>query len=325
MKKKITALALCAILLAPYVCAEAQQRKKLPRIGYISNNAGPELREKAFLQGLRDLHYVDGKNIHLEFRYAGRSEEKLKVLAQEVLKLQVDMIVTTGSIVTRAVQQATRTIPLIMVAAGDPVATGFVASLARPGGNITGSSALSPELSGKRLEILKETLPSLSRVGIFWNSDNPATARAMEETKVAAEGLRLNIQSLLFRNEDDLEKLFSTTTRKNVDALTVMRGGTGEEAMRRIVNFAAKGGLPAIYPWTEVADDGGLMAYGISQVDLYRRAAIYVDKILKGAKPAELPVEQPKKFELVINLKTAKQIGLTIPPNVLARADKVIK
>jgi putative ABC transport system substrate-binding protein len=314
-----------AMLFALCLSAEAQQRKKLPRIGYLSNNAGPELREKAFLQGLQDLRYFDRKNIHLDFRYASRNEEKLKALAEEFAKLQVDIFVTPGSLVTRAAQQATRTIPIVMIGTGDPVGTGFVASLARPGGNITGSSALSPELSGKRLELLKETLPSSSRVGIFWNPDNPATALSMDEAKVAAQGLRLNIQSLPFRTADDLEKVFSTTSRKNTDALTVMRGGTGTVAYRRIINFAANSWLPAIYPLTELTDDGGLMAYGVSQVELYRRAAIYVDKILKGAKPADLPVEQPTKFEFVINLKTAKQIGLTIPPNVLARADRVIK
>jgi ABC-type uncharacterized transport system substrate-binding protein len=325
MTKTIIALALCAILLALCVYAEAQQPKKLPRIGYLSNNAGPELREKAFLQGLQDLRYFDGKNIHLDFRYAQRSEEKLKGLAEELVKLPVDIIITTGSLVTRAAQQATRTIPIVMIGTGDPVRTGFVASLARPGGNITGSSALSPELSGKRLELLKETLPSSSRVGIFWNPDNPATSVSMDEAKVAAQGLRLNIQSLPFRTADDLEKLFSTTSRKNVDALTVMRGGTGEMEHRQIINFAAKTWLPTIYPLTELVGEGGLMAYGVSQVELYRRAAIYVDKMLKGAKPADLPVEQPTKFEFVINLKAAKQIGLTIPPNVLVRADRVIK
>jgi ABC-type uncharacterized transport system substrate-binding protein len=305
--------------------AEAQQPKKLPRIGYISNDAGPELRERAFLQGLEDLRYFDGKNVHLDFRYAQRSEEKLKASAEGLAKLQVDIIVTTGSLVTRAAQQATKTIPIVMIGIGDPVGTGFVASLARPGGNITGSSALSPELSGKRLELLKETLPSTSRVGIFWNPDNPATVLSMEEAKVAAQGLRLNIQSLPFRNADDLQKLLSTTSRKNVDALMVMRGGTGTVVYRAIINFAAKSSLAAMYPLTELVEDGGLMAYGVSQVELYRRAAIYIDKILKGAKPADLPVEQPTKFDLVINLKTAKQIGLTIPQRVLQRADKVIK
>jgi putative ABC transport system substrate-binding protein len=325
MEKNICCIAIVIVLFAHCFPADAQQSKKLPRIGYLSNNAGPELRESAFLQGLQDLRYFDGKNIHLDFRYAQRSEEKLKALAEELAKRRVDIIVSTGSLTTRAAQQATRTIPIVMIATGDPVATGFVASLARPGGNITGSSALSPELSGKRLELLRETLPSVSRVGIFWNPDNPATAVSMEETKPAAQALRLTIQSLPFRTAGDLEKLFLTTSRKNVDALTVMRGGTGEMAHRRIINFAAKSLLPAIYPLTELVDEGGLMAYGVSQVELYRRAAIYVDKILKGAKPADLPVEQPKKFEFIINLKTAKQIGLTIPPNVLARADKVIR
>jgi putative ABC transport system substrate-binding protein len=318
-------LALTALLFALCFPAEAQQRKKLPRIGYISNDAGPELREKAFLQGLHDLQYFDGKNIHLDFRYAHRNEEKLKALAEDLAKLRVDIIVTTGSLVTRAAQQATNTIPIVMIGTGDPVGTGFVASLARPGGNITGSSALSPELSGKRLELLRETLPSTSRVGIFWNPDNPATVLSMEEAKAAAPGLRLNIQSLPFRNRDDLQKLFSTTSRKNMDALMVMRGGTGPPVYRAIIDFAAKSWLPAMYPLTELVENGGLMAYGVSQVELYRRAAIYIDKILKGAKPAELPVEQPTKFELVINLKTAKQIDVTIPQRVLQRADRVIR
>jgi putative ABC transport system substrate-binding protein len=271
------------------------------------------------------LRYFDGKNIHLDFRYAARSEEKLKALAEELAKLQVDIIVAPGSLVTKAAQQATKTIPIVMVGTGDPVGTGFVASLARPGGNITGSSALSPELSGKRLELLRETLPSSSRIGIIWNPDNPATVLSMEEAKTAAQGLRLNIQSFPFRTQDDLEKQLSTISRKNVDALIVMRGGTGATAYRRIINFAATNSLPTIYPLTEIVEEGGLLAYGVSQVELFRRAPIYIDRILKGAKPADLPVEQPTKFELVINLKTAKKIGLTIPPNVLARADKVIK
>jgi putative tryptophan/tyrosine transport system substrate-binding protein len=325
MRKKVIGFVLCAMLFALCSPVEAQPRKKLPHIGYISNNAGPELRERAFLQGLEGLRYFNGKNIHLDFRYAGRSEEKLKALAEELANLKVDIIVSTGSLVTRAVQQATKTIPVVMIATGDPVGTGFVASLARPGGNITGSSALSPELSGKRLELLREAVPSTSRVGAFWNPDNPATAISMKEAKVTAEGLRLSIQSLPFRTQDDLEKLFSTISRKNVDALMVMRGGTGPAVYRRIINFAATSLLPTIYPLIEVVEDGGLMAYGVSEVDLYRRAAIYIDKILKGAKPADLPVQQPTKFELVINLKTAKQIGLTVPPNMLARADKVIK
>jgi putative ABC transport system substrate-binding protein len=252
MKKAGWASALVAvILLAVAVIVEAQQPAKVPRVGMLVS--GGQQRVDAFQQGLRELGYIEGKSIIIEQRDPEGRTEKYPELATELVRLKMDVIVTGGLTGARAAAKATKTIPIVIAAGGDPVRIGLVASLARPGGNITGSSALSPELSGKRLELLRETLPSSSRVGIFWNPDNPATAVSMEEAKVAAQGLRLNIQSLSFRIADDLEKLFSTTSRKNVDSLTVMRGGTGAVAYRRIINFAAKSWLPAIYPLTELA------------------------------------------------------------------------
>ena len=325
MKTKILVYVLPALIVTTIHLVEAQQPKKVFRIGFLAagtaGRAGPT--SEALRQGLRQLGYIEGQNIIIEYMHAQSRFERLPDLAADLVRLKVDVIVTVGTPATIAVKQVTTTIPIVMVGTGDPVGNGLVASLARPRGNITGLSALTTELSGKRLELLKETFPKISRVAFFiWNPDNPANKSALKETEAAAKALGLKLQSFPYRNLGDLDEAFSTITKSNVDALTLTRG---RYVSQRIIDLAAKSRLPAIYPVTEDADRGGLMAYGISDVDLHRRAATYVDKILRGAKPADLPVEQPMKFEFVVNLKTAKQLGLTIPPNVLARADKVIK
>jgi putative ABC transport system substrate-binding protein len=284
-------------------------------------NAG---RIKAFRQGLRELGYIDGKNIVIEDRYAEGKLDRLPALTAELLRLNIDLIVTVGPAVTRPVTEATSTIPIVMAFDSDPVGSGFVASLARPGGNITGLSSLSPELSGKRLELLKETVPKLSRVAVLGNPGNMATALNFKEAEVAARAYGLQIQSLEVRGLNDLDSAFSAMTRGRADALLPLGDSVVVFHRERIVNFATKNRLPAMYPNIEWVD-AGLMSYGPDILDNFRRAATYVDKILKGAKPSELPVEQPTKFELIINLKAAKQISLTIPQSVLYRADRVIK
>jgi putative ABC transport system substrate-binding protein len=310
--------------------ADAQQQGKVPRIGYLSaqSPSAESSRLDGFRQVLRDLGYVEGKNIVIEYRYAEGKFDRLPDLAAELVRLKIDVIVTPGSPSTRAAQQATRTIPLVMTVVGDPIQAGFIASLAKPGGNITGLTQISPQLSGKRLELLKEAFPKISRVAVF--VDAALTAQrlsgALQETEMAAEALGIKLQSLEVGGPNpDLDGAFRTATSQRPGALNFLPGPVLERHRKRVVDLAAKSRLPAMYYSSEFVEAGGLMSYGVDLVDLYRRAAIYVDKILKGAKPADLPVEQPTKFELVINLKTAKQIGLTIPPNVLARADKVIK
>jgi putative tryptophan/tyrosine transport system substrate-binding protein len=302
----------------------AQQAGKVPRIGFLStgSSSSDSTRIEAFRQGLRDLGYVEGKNIAIEYRYVERNFDQL---AAELVRLKVDLIVTGGTPPTRAAKNATTTIPIVMAAVGDPVGTGLVASLARPGGNITGLSLLSPELSGKRLELLKEAFPRVTRVAVLLNPTNPATEAQLAETQVAAGSLAVELQLLEVSSPNGLEHAFSAMMRDRVSALVVLTDAMFFDNRTRIVSFAAKNRVPVTCYDSAFVDAGGLMSYGPSVPDLYHRAATYVDKILKGRKPADLPVEQPTKFELVINLKTAKQIGLTIPPNVLARADKVIR
>jgi putative ABC transport system substrate-binding protein len=319
LRKWARLLAIGITIVTSYGGADAQP-SKIHRIGYLSPRR--DYRDKAFRQGLSELGYFDGKNIFIEFRYAKKTEE-LPDLAAELVRLNVAVIVTTGTPPTLAAKQASTTIPIVMIGSGDPVASGLVASLARPGGNITGSSALSPELAGKRLEILQEAFPKISRVAALWNPNNPASAVAFKATEVAGKAMGLQIESVQFRNLSDLSDSLLKIVKK-ADALVFFRGNISVTT-NQIVDVATKSRLPAIYPEPEFSDAGGLMSYGTNNTELYRRAAAYVDKILKGAKPADLPVEQPKKFEFIVNLKTAKQIGLTIPPNVLARADRVIK
>ena len=331
MKKTgVPSILIAVVLLAVAVIADAQQPKKVPRIGYLtgSSPSANAARNEAFGQGLRELGYVEGKNIVIEYRYAEGKLDRLPVLAAELLRLNVEVIVTGGPAVTRAVKEATATIPIVMTQDPDPVGSGFVASLARPGGNITGLSTLSPEISGKRLELLKEIVPKLSRVAVLGTSTRPGTAQELKEVELAAGAFGVKLQYLDVLDPKDIETAFRAASKGRADAvLMLVSGGVVGAHRTTIVELAVKTRLPVIYGTGGRAfvEAGGLMTYGVNVNDLDRRAATYVDKILKGAKPADLPVEQPKKFEFIINLKAAKQIGLTIPPNVLARADKVIK
>jgi len=303
------------------VAAEAQQPKKVPRIGY-QGAGSPDENEEAFRQGLRELGYVEGQNIVIEWRFAEGKLDQVPRNAAELVRLKVDVIVTGGAGDTRAAKAATSTIPIVMTNDSDPVGTGLVASLARPGGNITGLASLSAELAGKRLELLKETLPRLSHVVAL---HGPGQSSAVKEIEVVARSLGLKLQSQVVKEPDDLNRAFKAISKARTGALIVVGGLFATAQRKPIVEFAAKSRLPAIYYRREFVEDGGLMSYDANRNDLARRAAVFVDKILKGAKPADLPVEQPTKFQFIINLKAAKQIGLTIPPNVLVRADKVIK
>ena len=307
--------------------APAQQPTKIPRIGFLlatspSSNAA---RYEAFRQGLRELGYVEGKNLVIDRRFAEGKLDRLPSLAAELVRLNVDVIVTSGGISTRAAKEATVTIPIVMVQDNDPVANGFVASLARPGGNITGLATLAPELSGKRLELLKEIVPRLSRVAVFGTSINPGNAQSLKEIQLAAGAFKVQLQYLDVLEPKDIETAFRAATKGRADAVIVLVSSVLNSHRTQVVELAVKARLPVIYPFLEFVEAGGLMTYGVNFTDLYRRAATYVDKILKGRTPADLPVEQPMKFEFIVNLKAAKAIGLTIPPNVLVRADKVIR
>jgi len=326
MEKKVTVLILCAMLFALCHPVEAQQPKKVPRIGYLTAASASAMvpRANAFRQGLRELGYVEGKNIVIEYQYADGKLDRLPALAAELVRLNVDIIVSGGPAATRPAREATSTIPIIMAQDGDPVGNGFVASLAQPGGNITGLSTVAPEMSGKRLELLKEIIPKLSRVAVFGNSSDPGNARVLKETELAAAAFGLKVQYLEVVSLADIETAFRLASKGRADAVLLLPNPILTPHRALVADLAVKSRLPVIYD-TQYVEAGGLMTYGVNLPDLDRRAATYVDKILKGAKPAELPVEQPKKFEFIINLKAAKQIGLTIPPNVLARADKVIK
>jgi putative tryptophan/tyrosine transport system substrate-binding protein len=326
MKKAITVLTLCALLFALCLPAAAQQPAKVPRIGFLaSSGSGPDPRFKAFEQGLRELGYIEGKNIVIEYRYSEGSSDRLTELTADFVRRKVDVIVTGSTIAVRAAKKLTETIPVVMTGTGDPVGTGLVANLSRPGGNVTGLSSVGPDLNTKRLELLKETVAGASRVAVLFNGANPSNVAALKEVEIAARALGVQIQSSDVRDADGFERAFDAATRQRANAVLVQRDPLNNAHPTRIVALAAKSKLPGMYPGIEYVDAGGLMSYGVSSTDLYRRAATYVDKILKGAKPADLPVEQPTKFEFIINLKAAKQIGLTIPPNVLARADRVIR
>src|SRR5215467_13656683 len=326
MRKNIFGLALGALLFALSSSAEAQERKKIPRIGFLSaaSRSSQSANVEAFREGLRELGYVEGQNIVIEYRYAEENLEPLSDFAADLVRLKVDVIVAAGGIqAIRPAKNATSTIPIVMTGTADPVASGFVTSLARPGGNITGLTLGGPELYGKRLELLKEAVPRVSRVAIFLN---PTSATSwLKDMQASAQALGLRIQSSDVRSVNDLEGAFQAATKWGAGGLTVSGDPVFSANRKQIVEFAAKNRLPAIYPIRQYVEDGGLMSYDAKLADLYRRAATYVDKILKGAKPADIPVEQPRKFEFIINLKAAKQIGLTIPLNVLAGADKVIK
>jgi putative ABC transport system substrate-binding protein len=327
MKKKNTILTLCAMLLALCVSAEAQQPTKIARIGYLSGTSysANSARVDAFRQGLRELGYVEGKTIVVEWRYAEGKLDRLPALAAELVRLKVDVIVASAPPPTRSAKQATATIPIVMSYDDDPVGNGFVASLARPGRNITGLATLAPELSGKQLELLREIVPKLSRVAVIGNATRPGSPQALREVNLAGDAVGVQLQYLEIQAPKDIEIAFRAASQEHAEGVLVLTTPVLISRRKQVAELAVKDRLPTIYGRPEYVEDGGLLSYATSFTDLSRRAATYVDKILKGAKPAELPVEQPTKFELIINLKAAKQIGLTIPPSVLARADKIIR
>jgi putative ABC transport system substrate-binding protein len=330
MKKKLTVLTLCSMLFALCAIGEAQQPKKVLRIGFLdpSTGSGSAVLLEAFRQELSKLGWIEGKNITVEYRFGeNKGSERLPELAADLVRLKVDLILVADAPSSLAAKRATSTIPIVMVSVGDPVAVGLVASLARPGGNITGFSGLSVELNTKRLEILKDAVPKLARVGLLRPAGNSlGRDLQLKELRAAALALKLKLEEIeTQRDAKGLESAFQTAKQKQVGAIMTTTTTAFFAERKRIVQLAVKYRLPAIYYQEEFVDEGGLMSYGAEYDDLYRRAAVYVDKILKGAKPADLPVEQPTKFEFIINLKAAKQIGLMIPPNVLVRADKVIQ
>ena len=326
MNKKISALIVATLILTGLPPAWAQQPKKIARVGYLGNTASTSAIDmKPFHERLRDLGYIEGQNITIEYRYFDGKVERLPELAAELVRLNCDVIVAIGNEAAGAAKNATKETPIVMASTSDAVRSGLVASLARPGGNITGLTSMGAEIYGKRLELLKEMIPKLSRVGFLWSPTSPVAADNLKETETVARSLRVGIQSLEVKGPDDIEGAFQAATNKRAEALLVDGSGFFTANQKQIIDLAIKHRLPAMYPNTRSVEAGGLMTYAGDRSEQYRRAADYVDKILKGAKPADLPVERPKKFELVINLKTAKQIGLTIPPNVLARADRVIR
>ena len=317
-----------AFVLVVVAGAQAQSTAKVPSVGVITTGSPEALAHllDGFKEGLRENGYKDGHNIRLEVRYAEGKAERLPLFASELVQAKVDVIVAIPNPSVEAARQATQTIPIVMPIGSDPVAAGFAATLARPGGNITGLSAYSPELNGKRLELLKESVPKLTQVALLVSGNFPGNAIDLKETVVAARSLRIQTHLMEVRTSSDLEPLFKMITKKRIEAITVFPGQPTLFANRKhVVELAQKHRLPAMYPLADYVVAGGLISYGINNLDLFRRSATYVDKILKGAKPADLPIEQPTKFELVTNLKAAKQIGLTMPPQVLARADRVIR
>jgi putative ABC transport system substrate-binding protein len=321
----IIVVLLVSLVHSSLALAQAQQAKTVARVGYLTG-APPSASTEAFRQGLRELGYVEGQNIIIEYRYAEGKHDRLPDLAAEMVRRNVDVIVAAGgSPAIQAARRATRTIPIIMAAMIDPIAWGFIVSLDRPGGNITGLSLRGFELFGKRLELLKEIVPKLSRVAAFWNPRATVADLRLKETEAATRALGLQLQSIEVQGLNDFGDAFKAASKARAGGLTVGAGPLFTANRKLILDFAAKNRLPAIYPWREYVEDGGLMSYGPNLPDLYRRAAYYVDKIIKGTKPAHLPVEQSTKFEMIINLKAAKQIGLTIPHLVLYRADKIIK
>jgi putative ABC transport system substrate-binding protein len=327
MKRRAFLGTLASGLLAAPLAAVAQQAGKVYRVGFLGNSTasleanlvGP------FREGLRDLGYVEGRNIMIEYRWAEGKYERFPALVAELATRKVDVIVTAGTPAALAVKKTAASIPLVMAAVGDPVGVGLVADLARPGGNVTGLSAIAPELEGKRLELLREVVPKLSHVAVMWNPDNPFHAGSLKELRAAAQVLGIKLQLLGVRVSEELTAAFTAILKERPGALLVLADRIFLHNRARIVDFEAKRRLPGVYAYRELVEAGGLMSFGPSYAGMHKRAAYYVDKILKGAKPADLPVEQPTKFELVINLKTAKTFGLTIPPSVLARADEIIE
>ena len=327
MVKQLAALIVATAMLMIANHAEAQQAKKIPRIGLLRATT-PSLAapfNQAFQQGLRDLGYEEGKNILIEYRFAEGMPARTPDLVAEFVRINVDIIIAPGMNEALAAKDATTTIPIVTVVASDPVGSGLVDSLARPGRNITGLTAISAELSGKRLEILKEAIPGVSYIAVLSNPAEPGAALAIKELEAPAQALGIRLQMFAVKGPNDFDRAFEAMKKKRIGALFILRGPVTNTNQPQILKLAAKNRLPTMSSRSGFAEAGGLMFYGVNDADLFRRAATYVDKILKGAKPADLPVEQPKKFEFIINLKTAKQIGLTIPPNVLVRADRVIK
>ena len=326
MARKLSIFIFVNVILASVLFAHAQQPKKIPRIGWLAVNTAPlSERYEAFRRGLRELGYIEGQNIIIEHRNAGGKLERLADAAVELVRLRVDVIVTTGSTGALAAKQATSTVPIVITTGGDPVASGLIASLARPGGNITGLTNIASDLAGKRLELLKETVPKLTRVGVLWNPADPGGTSSLKETEAMAPALGMQVQSLGVRSPKDFETAFKSATGGRTQALIILQTALINAQRTRIVELATKNRLPTMFGEGAHVESGGLMSYAPNSADLFRRAATYVDKILKGTKPADLPVEQPKTFEFIINMKAAKQIGLTIPPNVLVRADRVIR
>lgn len=329
MKKRYFCLALAALLLALRAPVKAQQAGKIPRIGVLSSagySPTPGSQIEAFKEALWDLGYIEGRNILVEYRYAEGEQARIPSLVTELVQLKVDVLVVTALTAIRAAKQATKTIPIVMVILSDPVANGLIDSLARPGGNITGFTRLTRELSGKRLELLKEAIPGISRAAVFWDADAPGAAAALKQYEAAAQALKIKLQSLALRGpKPDFQEPLRIAAKTPLGALVTINNALVRRHSKQIADLAIRHRLPSMYEGRDYIAAGGLMSYSANETEAYSRAAIYVDKILKGKKPAELPVEQPTKFEFVVNLKTAKQIGLTIPPNVLARADRVIR
>ena len=324
MNTKFVIWLLATTLLTSTSSTQAQQQPKVPRVGILFMGGKDQPHLETLKKGLSELGYSEGKNIILEYRYAEGRNDRLQELAKEFVRDKVDVIVTTSTISAQAARQATKTIPIVLTS-GSPLQQGLADSLAKPGGNVTGLTVLPSDLSGKRVELLKETFPKAHRVATLWSSHDVLSTRNFKETQDAAKAFAMQLHSFELRNVEDIDKAFAETPKKGVDAVVVIISPFVTLHSKRIVELALKHRLPGMYPTRQFVEESGLMAYGPLISDLYYRAATYIDKILKGAKPADLPIEQPMKFEFVINLKTAKQIGLSIPPNVLARADKVIR
>lgn len=316
---------LTIILVGCVHLAQAQEQMRTPRIGFIRPGSPPDLYVEAFKESLRDLGYIEGQNIAIEYRWLEGKSARLPVVAAELVRLNVEVIVTQGEVMTRPVKQVTDTIPIVMATSGDPLGAGLIVSLGRPGGNVTGLSSVSADISGKRLQLLKEAVPKVTRIAMLYNPTIRSAVLEIKGTHDAAPRLGIKVQAVEMRSAGDLGPAFDALTRERADALLVQGDPFTTTHRKRILDLAAKRDLPVVSVFEDFANAGGLMSYGPNRLDMFRRAAVYVDKILKGAKPADLPVEQPTKFELVINLKTAQRLGLTIPPNVLARANRVIK
>jgi len=310
--------------------AQSQEKQKVPRVGYISPGSSDDpmrlRRFEAFRQGLRELGYVEGQSIVLEPRWAEGQYARYPALTADLVRLKASVIVVVGGTATKAAKEVTRTVPIVMSLVIDPVGSGLIPSLAHPGGNVTGTSIMAPDLVGKQLELLKEVVPKISRVAVLWNPDNPGGVPQLRQAEAAARTLGVRLQTLKARSPHELDSAFAAMTRERAGALVILNDAIlGLNLSKQIAELAAKSRLPSMHGVTEYAQAGGLMVYGANLLDLERRAATFVDKILKGAKPADLPIEQPSKFELIINLKTARALGLTIPPSVLLRADQVIE